>query len=139
MVSRLQARKLSQNWMVSCLSSLNSWTPESVERMVRPQTWALLQFGQVTLEVVIKGEKVSQQKSHVDSGVYRQITSLLGQMESWVSRFDASISPETMSVSDWLNLEKALQSWQSSVEKVLQSFSSLLPEEAVDDNNPDTS
>lgn len=61
-------------------------------------------------------------------------------MESWVSKFDASISrPETMSVSDWLNLEKALQSWQSSVEKVPQSFSCLLPEETVDDNNPDAS
>eukprot|EP00066_Takifugu_rubripes_P024103 XP_011613369.1 PREDICTED: axonemal dynein light chain domain-containing protein 1 [Takifugu rubripes] len=75
-----------------------------------------------------------------ENGNYRQITSLLGQMESWVSKFDASISrPETMSVSDWLNLEKALQSWQSSVEKVLQNFSCLLPEETVDVNNPDTS
>ncbi|XP_029684146.1 axonemal dynein light chain domain-containing protein 1 isoform X2 [Takifugu rubripes] len=75
-----------------------------------------------------------------ENGVYRQITSLLGQMESWISKFDASISrPETMSVSDWLNLEKALQSWQSSVEKVLQNFSCLLPEETVDVNNPDTS
>ncbi|TWW58142.1 Axonemal dynein light chain domain-containing protein 1 [Takifugu flavidus] len=75
-----------------------------------------------------------------ENGIYRQITSLLGQMESWVSKFDASISrPETMSVSDWLNLEKALQSWQSSVEKVLQNFSCLLPEETVDVNNPDTS
>lgn len=60
-------------------------------------------------------------------------------MESWVSKFASVSRPETMSVSDWLNLEKALQSWQSSLEKLLQSFSPLLPEETVDDNNPDTS
>lgn len=76
----------------------------------------------------------------VVSGIYRQITSLLGLMESWASKLGASVShPETMSLSDWLNLEKALQSGQSLVEKVLQNFSCLQPEDTVDGNNPDTS
>lgn len=75
----------------------------------------------------------------VVSGIYRQIISLLGQMESWVSKLGAAISrPELMSISDWLNVEKALQSWQSLVEKVLQNFSRLQPEDTVDENDPDT-
>lgn len=96
---------------------------------------------QMTLQVAITGEKVFKLTTEpAVSGIYRQITSLLGLMESWASKLGASVShPDTMSLSDWLNLEKALQSGQSLVEKVLQNLSCLQPGDTVDGNLPDTS
>lgn len=59
-------------------------------------------------------------------------------MESWVSKLGVAISrPEMMSMSDWLNLEKALLNWQNLVEAVLQNFC-MQPEDVTDENNPDT-
>lgn len=96
---------------------------------------------QMTLQVAITGEKVFKLTTEpAVSGIYRQITSLLGLMESWASKLGVSVShPDTMSLSDWLNLEKALQSGQSLVEKVLQNLSCLQPGDTVDGNLPDTS
>ncbi|XP_060934182.1 axonemal dynein light chain domain-containing protein 1 [Limanda limanda] len=57
-----------------------------------------------------------------ETGVHAKIMSLLGVMESWVSKLDAAIrQPETMSVSDWLKLEKALCIWQSLSEEALKN------------------
>lgn len=57
-------------------------------------------------------------------------------MEIWVSKLGAAISrPEMMSLSDWLNLEKALLNWQSLVETVLQNIC-MQPEDIIDENNP---
>lgn len=51
--------------------------------------------------------------------------SLLGSMDSWVSKVNAvNYQTDTMSASDWLQLEKDLCSWQSSAEEVLQNISS---------------
>ena len=51
--------------------------------------------------------------------------SLLGVMESWVSKLDAAIrQPETMSVSDWLKLQQALCIWQSLAEESLKNETS---------------
>lgn len=60
-------------------------------------------------------------------------------MESWVSKLGAAIGHPDVTVSrdDWLNMEKALQSWQSSVEEVLQNFC-LQPENIIDEKNPDS-
>nr|XP_046248034.1 axonemal dynein light chain domain-containing protein 1 isoform X2 [Scatophagus argus] len=59
-----------------------------------------------------------------DSGTHGQITSLLGSMESWVSKLGRVIGqPELKPVSDWQKLEKALYMWQSLAEKALQSIS----------------
>lgn len=72
------------------------------------------------------------------SGVYRQITSLLRLVEIWVSKLAAAISClEMMSISDWLDLEKALLNWQSLVETVLQNFC-VQPEDIIAENNPET-
>ncbi|XP_062251619.1 axonemal dynein light chain domain-containing protein 1 [Platichthys flesus] len=57
-----------------------------------------------------------------ETGVHAKIMSLLGDMESWVSKLDSDIcQPETMSVSDWLKLEQALCIWQSLAEEALKS------------------
>lgn len=74
----------------------------------------------------------------VGSGIYRQITSLLGLVEVWVSKLGAAVTrPDTMSMSDWLNLEKALLNWQSLIETLLQNFCTQ-PEDIIDETNPDT-
>lgn len=77
--------------------------------------------------------------THSVLGIHRQITSLLGLMESWVSKLCAAIGqPEMMSISDWLKLEEALHTWQSLVEKVFQIFSCMQTEYFKDKNRPDT-
>ncbi|XP_035031600.2 axonemal dynein light chain domain-containing protein 1 [Hippoglossus stenolepis] len=57
-----------------------------------------------------------------ETGVHGKIMSLLGDMDSWVSKLDAAIrQPETISVSDWLKLEQALCIWQSLAEEALKN------------------
>lgn len=76
--------------------------------------------------------------SCVGSGIYRQMTSLLGLVQIWVSKLGAASGrPEVMPMSDWLKLEAALLNWQSSVEAVLQNFRTQ-PEDIKDEKNPDT-
>lgn len=63
--------------------------------------------------------------------------SLLGLMESWVSKLGSAIGqPEMMSVSDWLKLEKALHNWQSLAENALQNVS-IMQTENENKNKPD--
>ncbi|XP_070688333.1 axonemal dynein light chain domain-containing protein 1 [Pempheris klunzingeri] len=70
-----------------------------------------------------------------ESGIHDQITSLVGLMESWVSKLRAVIGrQETISASDWLKLEKALHKWQSLTEEALQNVSSMQTEK--DKNKP---
>ncbi|TKS74300.1 Axonemal dynein light chain domain-containing protein 1 [Collichthys lucidus] len=72
-----------------------------------------------------------------ESGIHGQIMSLLGLMESWVSKLGSAIGqPEMMSVSDWLKLEKALHNWQSLAENALQNVS-ILQTENENKNKPD--
>lgn len=71
------------------------------------------------------------------SGVHRQVMSLLGLMESWVSKLGAVIyQPEKMSVSDWLKVEKALQNCQNLAQEALQNVSGMLTENEEDKNKP---
>ncbi|XP_070765582.1 axonemal dynein light chain domain-containing protein 1 [Enoplosus armatus] len=73
-----------------------------------------------------------------EGGIHRQITSLLGLMESWVSKLGAVIGrPEMMSVSDWLKLEKALRIWQSLCDEALKDDFSMQTENEKDKNKPD--
>ncbi|KAG8003143.1 Axonemal dynein light chain domain-containing protein 1 [Nibea albiflora] len=72
-----------------------------------------------------------------ESGIHGQIMSLLGLMESWVSKLGSAIGqPEMMSVSDWLKLEKALHNWQSLSEKALQNVS-IMQTENENKSKPD--
>uniref|UniRef100_A0A8C3ATR4 Axonemal dynein light chain domain containing 1 n=1 Tax=Cyclopterus lumpus TaxID=8103 RepID=A0A8C3ATR4_CYCLU len=73
-----------------------------------------------------------------ESGIHGQIMSLLGLMESEVSKLGAVIDrPEMLSVSDWLKLEKALRTWKSLAEKVFENVSSMQAENKKDENKPD--
>ncbi|XP_059197709.1 axonemal dynein light chain domain-containing protein 1 isoform X2 [Centropristis striata] len=73
-----------------------------------------------------------------ESGIHGQITSLLGSMESRVSKLGAAIGrPEMMSVSDWLKLEKALHNWQSLAEKAFQNDSNIQTENNKDKKKTD--
>ncbi|XP_029284721.1 axonemal dynein light chain domain-containing protein 1 isoform X2 [Cottoperca gobio] len=68
-----------------------------------------------------------------ESGIHRQIMSLLGLMESWVSNLCALIGqPEMMTASDGLKLEKTLRSWQSLADQVFQNVSSIQTENEKD-------
>uniref|UniRef100_A0A3B4U6A9 Axonemal dynein light chain domain containing 1 n=1 Tax=Seriola dumerili TaxID=41447 RepID=A0A3B4U6A9_SERDU len=92
------------------------------------------QLGRVLSEVL---KQLDTQVSG-ESGVHGQITSLLGFMESWVSKLSAMICrPELMPVSDWLKLEKALHKWLSSAEEALQNVSITQTENEGDKNKPD--
>ncbi|XP_040896473.1 axonemal dynein light chain domain-containing protein 1 isoform X2 [Toxotes jaculatrix] len=72
-----------------------------------------------------------------ENGIHRQITSLLGFIESWVSKLGPVIcQPGMMSVTDWLKLEKALCSWQSLAEEALENVSSVQTEKEKDKNKP---
>ncbi|XP_018550856.1 axonemal dynein light chain domain-containing protein 1 isoform X2 [Lates calcarifer] len=72
-----------------------------------------------------------------ENGVHRQVMSLLGLMESWVSKLGAVIyQPEKMSVSDWLKVEKALQNCQNLAQEALQNVSGMLTENEEDKNKP---
>ncbi|XP_008291256.1 axonemal dynein light chain domain-containing protein 1 [Stegastes partitus] len=73
-----------------------------------------------------------------ENGIHRRITSLLGLIESWVSKIGAvNGQPEMMSVSDWLKLEKALRDWQSLADEALQCISITQTESEKDQNKPD--
>ncbi|XP_068599576.1 axonemal dynein light chain domain-containing protein 1 [Brachionichthys hirsutus] len=68
-----------------------------------------------------------------DDGTRRQISSLRGMIESWVSKLGRAIGqPERMSASDWLKLEEALCSWQSLTENTLQNVSHTQTDTAVE-------
>lgn len=83
-------------------------------------------------------QSVEIDSSHAVSGIHGQITSLLGLMESWVSKLGAVIGrPETMSNSDWLRLERTLSNWQSLAGEALQNVSSMKTENKKDKNKPD--
>uniref|UniRef100_A0A667WMA5 Axonemal dynein light chain domain containing 1 n=1 Tax=Myripristis murdjan TaxID=586833 RepID=A0A667WMA5_9TELE len=59
-----------------------------------------------------------------ESGIYRQIMSLVKWMDSWASRLKAEIDrPDNMPVSYWRKLETALCSWQSLADEALQHVS----------------
>ncbi|XP_068176266.1 axonemal dynein light chain domain-containing protein 1 [Antennarius striatus] len=74
-----------------------------------------------------------------EDGTHRQISSLHGMMESWVSKLGKLIGqPEKLSASDWPKLETTLCSWQSLTEKALQNVSHLQTEDGKDKNEPDT-
>ncbi|KAG7513581.1 hypothetical protein JOB18_011935 [Solea senegalensis] len=61
-----------------------------------------------------------------ESGAHGNLMSLLGFVESWVSKFDAVIcQPETMSLSDWLKFEKTLCDWQSLAKEISQNVSTM--------------
>ncbi|XP_031715521.1 axonemal dynein light chain domain-containing protein 1 isoform X2 [Anarrhichthys ocellatus] len=74
-----------------------------------------------------------------DSGIHGQIMSLLRLMESQASKLGAVIGRPDMiwSVSDWLNLEKALQNWKSLAEEAFNNISSNQTENEEDKNKPD--
>uniref|UniRef100_A0A8C4H9N1 Axonemal dynein light chain domain containing 1 n=1 Tax=Dicentrarchus labrax TaxID=13489 RepID=A0A8C4H9N1_DICLA len=73
-----------------------------------------------------------------ETGIHGQMTSLLGLMESWVSKLATVIDrPEMMSVSDWLRLEKALCNWQSLSEEALQNVCIIQTKNKMDKNKPD--
>ncbi|XP_035508721.1 axonemal dynein light chain domain-containing protein 1 [Morone saxatilis] len=73
-----------------------------------------------------------------ETGIHGQMTSLLGLMESWVSKLATVIDrPEMMSVSDWLRLEKALCNWQSLSEEALQNVCIIQTKNKTDKNKPD--
>lgn len=68
-------------------------------------------------------------------GSYIQTMSLLGFVESWISKIGSLIGrPEMMAPSDWQKLEKALQEWQSFAEEALQQIS-ITPRENKKDQN----
>lgn len=63
---------------------------------------------------------------------------LLELLESWISKVGAAVAhPETMSISDWLELEQALGKWMSLVAKALQTVSCMQTEKPVDEIKPD--
>ncbi|XP_029905519.1 axonemal dynein light chain domain-containing protein 1 [Myripristis murdjan] len=71
-----------------------------------------------------------------ESGIYRQIMSLVKWMDSWASRLKAEIDrPDNMPVSYWRKLETALCSWQSLADEALQHVSSMQTENEKDKNN----
>ncbi|CAJ1074122.1 axonemal dynein light chain domain-containing protein 1 isoform X1 [Xyrichtys novacula] len=71
-------------------------------------------------------EFLKQLDTHVtgETGIYAQIRSLFGSMESEVSKLSAVIGrPEMISTSDWLRLGKALHNWQTLAEDISKNFS----------------
>uniref|UniRef100_A0A665TSX4 Axonemal dynein light chain domain containing 1 n=1 Tax=Echeneis naucrates TaxID=173247 RepID=A0A665TSX4_ECHNA len=65
--------------------------------------------------------------------VHRQIRSLLGFIESWISKLNAVIcQPDTMAASDWLKLERGLHNWQSLANEALQNISTTQKENQRD-------
>ncbi|XP_029356233.1 axonemal dynein light chain domain-containing protein 1 [Echeneis naucrates] len=68
-----------------------------------------------------------------ESEVHRQIRSLLGFIESWISKLNAVIcQPDTMAASDWLKLERGLHNWQSLANEALQNISTTQKENQRD-------
>ncbi|XP_047443510.1 axonemal dynein light chain domain-containing protein 1 isoform X2 [Mugil cephalus] len=73
-----------------------------------------------------------------ESGIHRQMVSLLGLMESWLSKIGATITqPEITPDTDWLKLEKALLDSQSLAEDILEHVSIAHPEKKNDKSKPD--
>ncbi|XP_028259743.1 axonemal dynein light chain domain-containing protein 1 [Parambassis ranga] len=73
-----------------------------------------------------------------ENGSYSRIMSLLGLVESWVSKIGSMIRrPEMTTASDWQKLEKALQEWQSFAEEALQQISITPREDKKDQIIPD--
>jgi len=63
--------------------------------------------------------------------------SLVGLMESWANKLRTAIGQsDTMQVSDWLKLEKALFDWQSLLEDMLQNVSSSQSESGTAQKKP---
>uniref|UniRef100_A0A3Q3K7E7 Uncharacterized protein n=1 Tax=Monopterus albus TaxID=43700 RepID=A0A3Q3K7E7_MONAL len=69
-----------------------------------------------------------------ESGVHRHITSLLGLMESWVSKLGAVIGQPEMSAPVWLKLEKTLCNWENLTEEALRNMCSMQGENHKDKN-----
>ncbi|XP_034737078.1 axonemal dynein light chain domain-containing protein 1 isoform X2 [Etheostoma cragini] len=73
-----------------------------------------------------------------ENGIHGEIMSLLGLMESRVSKLGAVIGrQEMMSIPDWLKLETALRLWQSLAERAFQNMSSSQTENEKDKNKLD--
>ncbi|KAL6108193.1 axdnd1 [Pungitius sinensis] len=63
------------------------------------------------------------------SAIHGQIMSLLGLMESEVTKFSEEVAqPGMITVSDWLNLEKSLQNWKSLAEEVIKNVDTNMPD-----------
>ncbi|KAM3620224.1 uncharacterized protein V6R79_019914 [Siganus canaliculatus] len=74
-----------------------------------------------------------------ETGILEQMTSLLGLMDSWISKLGAAIGQtKTMPISEWMKLEKVLQNCQSLAEKALQCVSYTQMETGDGQNGPDT-
>ncbi|KAM6938636.1 axonemal dynein light chain domain-containing protein 1 [Lycodopsis pacificus] len=101
----------------------------------REGQWALSELDKVQSELL---KQLDTQVSG-DSGIHGQIMSLLRLMESQASKLGAVIGRPDMiwSVSDWLNLEKALQNWKSLAEEAFHNVSSDQTENEEDTNKPD--
>ncbi|KAK5869686.1 hypothetical protein PBY51_024386 [Eleginops maclovinus] len=87
----------------------------------------------------VLSELLKQLDSRVsgESGIHGQIMSLLGFMESWVTKLGVMIGrSERMPASDWQKLESSLRSWQSLTEKVFQNVLSIQTESEKDKNEP---
>ncbi|XP_038571392.1 axonemal dynein light chain domain-containing protein 1 isoform X2 [Micropterus salmoides] len=101
--------------------------PPGAQQAQRELDWVISEHLK-KLDVQVSGE----------SGIHGKIASLLGLMESWVSKLGTGISrPEMMSVSDWLKLEKALCNWKHLAEEALQNYSSMQTETEKDKNKAD--
>ncbi|KAG7230613.1 hypothetical protein INR49_025330 [Caranx melampygus] len=89
---------------------------------------------------IVLSELLKQLDTRVsgESGVHGRIMTLLGLMESWVSKLSAVVcQPEMMPVSEWVKLEKALCRWQNLAEETLRDVSSTQTENEMEKNKPD--
>ncbi|KAK5599519.1 hypothetical protein CRENBAI_019959 [Crenichthys baileyi] len=100
--------------------------PQTIRELDRVLSELLKQF-----DIQVSGE----------NGVHRLIMSLVGLMDSWVSKTNAAIEqPEpqiAMSVYDWLKLREALFAWQNLAEEILLHFSIAQTENQKDKNKHD--
>ncbi|XP_033937607.1 axonemal dynein light chain domain-containing protein 1 isoform X2 [Pseudochaenichthys georgianus] len=88
----------------------------------------------------VLSELLKQLDSRVsgESGIHGQMMSLLGFMESRISKLGVLIGrSEMMSASDWQKLESSLGSWQSLTKKIFQNVLSIQTENEKDKNEPD--
>ncbi|KAF3835306.1 hypothetical protein F7725_027864, partial [Dissostichus mawsoni] len=88
----------------------------------------------------VLSELLKQLDSRVsgESGIHGQMMSLLGFMESRISKLGVLIGrSEMMSASDWQKLESSLRSWQSLTKKIFQNVHSIQTENEKDKNEPD--
>ena len=76
--------------------------------------------------------------SNTVSGIHGQMMTLLGFMESRISKLGVLIGrSEIMSASDWQKLESSLRSWQSLTQKIFQNVLIIQTENEKDKNEPD--